>query len=159
MLFEKLLGQLEKHPVPSRFTFINPGTTEISTVEAKGILYKYNRWPGWVAQTQLNGQPTSLPIYTAGPELMFVSIPEKFKSQELTITFKYRGSPIDWISFGLTIIANLTVLTYLIGGERIVAALTALTTRPLKNQPSRHHRHNGVRGRWNLRGWWENEAK
>lgn len=118
ILMEGLLGDLDKVKIEAdKVEFVEPEEAKISGKGFKGVLYKYNKWPGWTAKAEADGKKKKLKIYTAGPELMYVSVPEEMGEKEVEVRFKYKGSMIDWVSLGITIMAIGIVGVYLLTGK------------------------------------------
>jgi len=118
LLMKRLLGDLDKVKIEAdEVEFIEPEEARIAGQGFKGVLYRYNKWPGWTAEAKVDGKKKKLKVYTAGPELMYVSVPEEMRGGEVEVRFKYKGSMSDWLFLGVTVIAIGVVGVYLSTGK------------------------------------------
>jgi hypothetical protein len=118
ILMKRLLGDLDKVKIEAdEVEFIEPEEARITGKGFKGVLYKYNKWPGWTAYAKADGKKKKLKVYTAGPELMYVSVPEEMRGKEVEVRFKYKGAMSDWLFLGVTVIAIGVVGVYLLTGK------------------------------------------
>ncbi len=111
-LFKKILDNLnvsqETSGVNYEAVFPNPEKREIKVLDrAKGILLKESYFPNWNAYS--NG--TKLKIYPAGPDLMYVFLPDGNSSK---VIFEYKISVVEKISWLITIVSFILIMIYLL---------------------------------------------
>lgn len=75
----------------------------------KGVILGENAYGGWVAKVNSSGKSKKLKIYKAGPDFMYVRLPQEFQSSP-EVKFNYRGSILGWFLFILGVSTALVVL-------------------------------------------------
>ena len=90
--------------------FVNPQKRVVKIYsEAKGVLFKENYFKQWRAEVSGAGGRVKLPIYLAGPGLMYVPLPDDTVFP-VTVTFTYRRLPQE-VAGDLVSILTLIFLT------------------------------------------------
>ena len=112
-LFQQALQWLfgdESTPAPSyQAEFINPEKREVTLNSgANGVLFKESYFPEWQASFVTEDGKQSLPIYQAGPGMMYVPLDGKSPG---TVIFEYK---MAWYEIGGWIITFLSILALLI---------------------------------------------
>jgi hypothetical protein len=121
IFINRLFGDLpRKRLKPDRIELAKPEKATLTAQGMSGVLYKYNNWPGWTVTAEAGGMKKHLRIYTAGPELMYVSIPQDWQDKPVTVSFQYKGAPFDWICLGVTLLAIGGIAIYLSTGKIIL---------------------------------------
>jgi len=118
--------------------------------EFKGVLFRENAFDGWTALLTYNGATHKLEIYHAGPDFMYVRVPNDVKAP-FTIKFRYRGPLIDWFFATLSSATLLMILDYSVFRGYVVVNRVL---RPIGCKIRK--RLSGLSGR--LRGWWLKEG-
>ncbi len=92
-----------KAAVDTTLERLRPGQLKVGSRGAKGILFKEELYPGWLAEIKSNGKTQSASwqtkIYKAGPTapgFMYVPIPTQLKNSYVEVVFTYWGSAIMW---------------------------------------------------------------
>jgi len=147
LLTERLFGEWKQQ---SEVEFVKPEETRLKARGIKGVVYKYNMYPGWTAYAESEGKKKKLEIYPAGPEVMYVSVPEGMRDGEVEVVFKYKGSLIDWISLGITIVGIGVVGIFLVTGRVVFSAKLKDRLKIKKSGKS------GKKGK-SLKKWWDDE--
>jgi hypothetical protein len=117
LLFHDLLGDLSKSKIDSQVTMSTPEKITLTGANLSGVVLKENHWPGWVAKVNASGKNYSVPIFSAGPELMYIPIPREVRNGNVTVIMNYLGSPINWIGFVVSIITLIACIIYLLFGN------------------------------------------
>jgi len=120
IFIERLFGDLEEMSIGAVREFVGPGEARLRGWGLSGVVYKYTKWPGWTAYVEADGKKEKLKIYTAGPELMYVAVPEEMRDKQAEVGFEYKGSAIDWLSLGITMAAIGVVGVYLATGRVVL---------------------------------------
>ena len=116
-LFQQALQWLfgeESRAAPSyQAEFINPEKREVTLhSEAKGVLFKESYFPQWKASFVTDEGRQSLPIYQAGPGMMYVPLDDESPG---TVIFEYK---LAWFEIGgwiITVLSGLALLIYVLG--------------------------------------------
>jgi hypothetical protein len=117
LMLNKLFGEFDHPVIKAEIDWVKPEEVKVMGEGLRGVINKTNHWPGWTATAEAGGMNKKLRIYTAGPELMYVSIPQDWQDKPVTVSFQYRGAPLDWICLGITVGSSLVVIYYLITGH------------------------------------------
>jgi hypothetical protein len=145
LMLEKMFDGLDEQTAEAEVEFIRPEETKIFGKGFKGVVYKYTKWPGWTAYAQADGEKKKLKIYTAGPELMYASVPKEMRGKEVEVRFEYKGPVFDWICLGITVVAIGIVGVYLITGRVML--------------PKRSRRKGkGKQKKKSIKSWWDDES-
>ena len=114
----------------------SPGTVTVTGSGFRGVLFKESALDGWVARTVKDRGSASLKIYAAGPDFMYVPVPTSEQSGQATVQLDFRGSPSDWVLFGIALGTILLSLDYVLFGGGIALARMARASRPME-RPAR----------------------
>lgn len=104
------LEQLE--PIVERSS---PEKVAIKVNNASGVLFKesyFDRWHAYLVNS--DGTTVTLNIYRAGPDFMYVNIPEgtKFPAE---VVFEYRIAEIEWLGYFISLSTLALLITYGLG--------------------------------------------
>jgi hypothetical protein len=116
-ILHNLLGDLSKTKVDSKVTMNTPEKITLSGSNFSGVVLKENHWPGWVAKVNAGGRNYSVPVFSAGPELMYIPIPKEVRKDNIIVKMNYLGGPISWIGFIVSAISLVICLIYLLFGN------------------------------------------
>ncbi len=75
----------------------------------KGVILGENAYGGWTASVKSSEKTQKLKIYKAGPDFMYVRLPQEFQSSA-EVRFHYRGSVWGWFLFILSVSTIFVVL-------------------------------------------------
>jgi len=89
----------------------------------KGVVFKENHWPGWGAKVKSSGKTKRVPVFTAGPELMYVPVPKQMREGEIEVEINYHGGGLYWLCLVVSIVSLLVVVVYLIFGDKAFKGL------------------------------------
>ncbi len=117
LLFHDLLGDLPKIKIDSKVTMSTPEKITLTGVNLSGVVLKENHWPGWVAKVNAAGKNYSVPVFSAGPELMYIPIPREVRNGNISVNMDYLGSPINWMGFVVTVFSLIACIIYLLFGN------------------------------------------
>jgi len=96
----------------------HPSSEEIvvSGKKAKGVLLKEHWNSGWRAKLvkSQKSKVKSLRIYKAGLLEMYVFLPQV---EEFTVEFRYKGVPVYWVLFSVSLVSLAMVLIYFVSGK------------------------------------------
>lgn len=154
LFLEELFGELEKvrieQPYVARET---PEHVRVAGEGFSGVVFKDNHWPGWGATVEASGEKRKVPIFTAGPVLMYVPVPKDMRTGEIKVSIDYHGDPFYWLCFFASAASLLVVVLYLIFGDRILGrfALSKITAHLGEIKIGRI--------RTTISGWWEKEEE
>ena len=130
-----LAGGLPKADVEALISRSRPEKVEIRGQDFSGVVFKEHFDPGW--QATVNGKRVR--IYSAGPDFMYVRVPQSFKG-EVKVEFFYRGTLDNWFFFFLSLGSIGLTVFYLVAGGRLKFRFFA---------PSRRK----------IEGWWAKEEE
>lgn len=116
-LFEGLEPSRPPQPQVERST---PEHVRVRGEGFSGVAFKDYHWPGWGAVVEAGGKRRKVPIFTAGPVLMYVPIPKDMRTGEIKVSIDYHGDPFYWLCFFVSAASLLMVFLYLIFGDRIL---------------------------------------
>jgi hypothetical protein len=96
--------------------FVNPQLSRVAiATEAKGVLFKESWFANWRAS--VNG--TSVPIYRAGPDFMYVPLGKNVR-YPATVTIEFTRSALEWLGDAISALALVALLIYAVAGRRRV---------------------------------------
>jgi hypothetical protein len=148
LFMERLFGRWGEQAIEAKVELVAPGESRLTVNGAKGVVYKVNKYPGWTAYAQSRGKKERLEIYAAGPELMYVGVPEEMQADQVEVVFKYNGAPTDWLALGITIVGLVVVGVFLISGR---VMLPSRLKKWFKVKGSRRRKRS-------IRQWWNDEG-
>jgi hypothetical protein len=120
VLLEELLGVLEPKRISAVVKRDTPEEIIVSGRDYTGVVFKENHWPGWAAEVISGNKSRNVPIFTAGPEQMYIPIPKDLRSNEIKVLLNYKGHPLYWLFFLVSVSATLIAFIYLIFGEMVI---------------------------------------
>jgi len=106
-------------------TRTSPELITITGTETRGVYFKENYHPGWIAW--VNGKRIAL--LPAGLNMMYVPIP--IASTPLSMKLEFTGTVFSWGLFLLTIVSGILAL-FLILWPRLVTSILSNVTKPLR---------------------------
>lgn len=77
---------------------LSPEKAEVDGKDFKGVIFKENFYSGWTAQATASQGTTSLEVFRAGPDLMYVRMPADAIGK-VKVDFSFGGPPGDWLLF------------------------------------------------------------
>lgn len=112
LLKNVLTSLIEESPAQALYTVKRPSPEKIfiEGEHFRGIYFKENYHPGWIAK--VNGQ--RVPVYKAGLDFMFIPIPKELQDQALRISVLFVGSVTTWGLFFLTLLSLSLSLLYIL---------------------------------------------
>ena len=115
------------------------------------MVFKDNYWPGWRAEVAAGGKTEKVPVFAAGPVLMYVPIPKDMRGGEIRVSIDYQGDPFYWFCLFVSITSFVVVLLYLVFGDRMLGRFG------LEKMGERVGRVElkGLRGK--VLGWWDTD--
>jgi len=120
LFLEELFGELPQKRILSSVERERPEKIEVKGRGFSGVVFKENHWPGWVAKVSSSGKEKRVPIFTAGPELMYISIPKDMREGEIRVFLNYQGNPSYWFAFFVSCFSILLTAGYLIFRNRFL---------------------------------------
>src|SRR3990170_4446879 len=99
------------------FTNPNPELLKLTVNRGSGVLFKESFFQNWVAQlTDRNGVTRNLVIYRAGPDFMYVSVPDgtEFPAE---LVFEYRVGLIEKASYVASFFTLVALIIYGLSGR------------------------------------------
>lgn len=143
-VMNKFLTMKKQVPSGSTLTKKNPEHLLIKGQPANGVIVKENFDKGWAASYKSGGQSGKLKIYPAGPDLMYVRLPDGLKG-EVSVNFIFRGSALSWFLYLLSLLTIISLILLSIFGHK----LFKLPTRKLKS----------TRLTKKISSWWEKDEE
>ena len=116
-MYKWVLNTDLKKAAPAKYEtkFINPEKREVLlSGDANGVVFKENYFGNWHAYLKQGSQKTNLTIYSAGPDFMYVSLPDF--TPGATLFLQYRKSALENISLCITIFIGLGFVVYMLEG-------------------------------------------
>lgn len=99
------LVELKIAPKPEyRLDWVSAEKRVVETPGAKGVIFKENAFPGWIANFRGEKGKTKLKIYQVGPSnpgFMYVFLPE---AEKALITFTFRSDPKIYFYFAVSLL-------------------------------------------------------
>lgn len=139
----KRWATFEKEVNSGKATFIHPEKREIILEkEARGVLFKESYFQNWHAYAEAKGDKKRLDILRAGPDLMYVFVPQGTNK----IIFDYRLSWVEKLGWLISIITFILVVLYGLELASRIPFFSRATT-PL------------VRFQKKIFSWWEKEEE
>jgi hypothetical protein len=149
-LFKNLLSSLvDLSPVSYSGVEVkreSPNKVTVKGSNAKGVFFRENSNPGWMAKLVSGGKTQSLPIYKSGPTFYgfsYVRLPEKARDS-FVVTFSYRGEFWTYFWQVLSFLTIFLVIDRAILGSRLLVPVLRKVLTPLKKK---------------VGGWWEKEEE
>lgn len=118
-IIKSFIPEISEPSVADAVTFNSPLKRSISSLRAKGILFKELALPGWNAKIKSGNRTQRGKIYSVGPAhpgFMYVPIPESFKNQKIEVTFNYSGDNFKWLLLIISGIFSVLVIEDALGG-------------------------------------------
>lgn len=114
-LLKKLLPTSYRPEIDVAISREKPEKIVVEGSNFTGVVFKDNHLPGWRASVGWqveDGQwkEKKLPIYSAGPDLMFVSLPKDLKDKPIKVFFSYKGPWTYWLLFFISILSFVLVI-------------------------------------------------
>jgi len=147
LFWEELFGELPQRKVQSQVERSEPEHIEVVGQGFSGVVFKENNWPGWKAVVDAGGKKRGVPIFTAGPELMYIPVPKDMRTGEIKVLIDYHGDPFYWFCFFISLVSFLLVVLYLVLGDFILKRFA----------PKKVLHPEGIKMR--ISGWWEREEE
>lgn len=119
VFLNELTGNLAPQKAKAKIERVSPEKIKVSGQSFSGVLLKETNWPGWTARVESNGKSQSVPILTAGPELMYIPIPKQLEKGSIRVLINYRGAFIYWLSFIVSLVSFILIVFYLLLGKRM----------------------------------------
>ena len=148
-LIHEMMGGLPYQRVTASVDRPTPEHILVEGENFSGVTFKENHWPGWVAKVKVGSRSYSVPIFTAGPELMYIPIPKNYQGQQIEVNIDYLGGFISWIGLIVTILSFGGCFFYLISGRLIKVNFDPkiLMANFIKKSHSK------------ISGWWDKEEQ
>ena len=115
-----------------------------------GVVFKENHLPGWKAWVNVNGKKQNLKIYSAGPDLMFASLPQELEDKPAKVSFVYQGPWSYWLLFFISIVSFILVMVEIITNGYVSRRLR-LSRMGKIIDTKKHFK--------TIRGWWDKEEE
>ena len=105
---------------PYEVEFVNPQKRVVRVYEeARGILFKESYFRQWKAEASGAGGSVKLPVYMAGPGLMYVPLPEGLDFP-LTVVLTYHKLFQERVGVLISILTLILLVTFRVGGLKKV---------------------------------------
>lgn len=119
VFLNELTDNLAPQKAKAKIERVSPEKILVTGQGFSGVLLKETNWPGWTARVESNGKSQSVPILTAGPELMYIPIPKQLEKGSIRVLINYRGAFIYWLSFIVSLVSFILIVFYLLLGKRM----------------------------------------
>lgn len=148
LFLNELMGKLSPKRLEAQVERRDPEHIQVRGQGFSGVVFKETNWPGWNAAVENGSQRKKVPVFAAGPELMYIPVPKEMREGMIEVSINYQGDPFNWLSFFISLTSFLAVVLYLIFGGR-------LFRRFLPKKITEHPR--GIRMK--VSSWWESEEE
>lgn len=120
LFWEELFGELPRKRVQSQVERSKPEHIEVVGRGFSGVVFKENNWPGWKAVVDVEGRKRRVPVFTAGPEFMYIPVPEDMRTGEIKVLIDYHGDQFYWFCLFISLVSFLLVVLFLVLGDFIL---------------------------------------
>ncbi|HUS60086.1 MAG TPA: hypothetical protein VMX76_01745 [Nevskiaceae bacterium] len=147
LFLESLMGELSPKQAQAQVERKAPEHIKVTGQEFSGVVFKETNWGGWRATVEAGGKRKGVPIFTAGPEVMYIPIPKDMREGNIKVLINYQGSAFYWLCFVVSLASFLVVVLYLIFGDLVLRRLV----------PKKITRYYPKKIKSKISSWWESE--
>ncbi|MFC1727321.1 hypothetical protein ACFL0Y_02240 [Patescibacteria group bacterium] len=117
LLLDRLFDGLSPNRIGSKVERPSPEHIVLTGQDFSGVTVKENHWQGWKAMIEANGKKKKIPVFTAGPEMMYVPVPQDLRSGEIKVMIDYKGELAYWLYGLVSLISFFVVIMVLFFGK------------------------------------------